>query len=71
MSLYRIDGLQVRFSSIARQVGKITQLAERKVFISYSHKDAKWLERLRVHLKPIERDRIIDLWDDTKIAVGM
>lgn len=61
----------VRFSSLARQVGKITQLAERKVFISYSHKDAVWLERLRVHLKPIERDGIIDLWDDTKIAVGM
>jgi len=24
-----------------------------------------------VHLKPIERDGIVDLWDDTKIAVGM
>lgn len=62
---------KVRFSSLAKQVGKITQMAERKVFISYSHKDAKWLERLRVHLMPIERDGIVDLWDDTKIAVGM
>ena len=59
------------FSSLAREVGKIANLTERKVFISYSHKDGQWLERLRVHLKPVEREGIIDLWDDTKIAVGV
>ena len=44
--------------------------ARRKVFVSYNHNDAKWLERLRVHLAPMEREGIIDLWDDTKIAIG-
>jgi len=45
--------------------------AERtRVFISYSHKDTRWLERLKVHLKPYERDRLIDRWDDTRIASG-
>jgi hypothetical protein len=41
-----------------------------KVFISYSHRDVRWLERLRVHLKPLVRDDEIDVWDDTKIRPG-
>lgn len=43
---------------------------QRKVFVSYSHRDAKWLRRLQVHLKPLEQEDIIDLWADTKIPPG-
>jgi hypothetical protein len=62
---------QLRFSTLAKEAGKAAILVRRKVFISYSHKDIRWLDRLRVHLKPIEREGIIDLWDDTKIAAGV
>ena len=46
-------------------------MAERtKVFISYSHQDRMWLERLQVHLKPLDRTGAIERWDDTKIKPG-
>jgi hypothetical protein len=40
------------------------------VFISYSHKDKGWLDLLYAHLKPLNRDIHIGIWDDTKIASG-
>jgi hypothetical protein len=41
-----------------------------KVFINYSHHDKVWLERLRVHLAPLERQGIVDRWDDTRIRTS-
>ena len=41
-----------------------------KVFISYSHKDTKHLDRLLVHLADFERQGIIDPWSDKKITPG-
>ena len=41
-----------------------------KIFVSYSHKDRAWLERLQVHFKALERDGTVDLWDDTEIRYG-
>jgi hypothetical protein len=40
------------------------------VFISYSHKDAKWLDRLRQFLQPLEERELIRVWDDTEIRPG-
>lgn len=45
-------------------------LKRKKVFISYSHQDADWLQRLCVHLKPLERDYGIEIWVDTRIQPG-
>ncbi|MEV4513651.1 toll/interleukin-1 receptor domain-containing protein [Dactylosporangium sp. NPDC049525] len=43
---------------------------KKKVFISYSHKDTDWLERLLVFLKPLHRAGIIDVWSDKDIKPG-
>ncbi len=40
------------------------------VFISYSHKDVRWLERLNEHLCPLARNGTIVPWDDTKLSPG-
>src|SRR5260370_28611765 len=40
-----------------------------QLFISYSHKDDKWLKRLQIFLKPMERKGIVT-WDDTKLETG-
>jgi hypothetical protein len=40
------------------------------VFISYSHKDAEWLEKLKQFLGPLEDRGLIRVWDDTEIHTG-
>jgi hypothetical protein len=41
------------------------------VFISYSHKDAAWLEKFKLFLKPLEDQELIRVWDDTEIRPGL
>ncbi len=40
------------------------------IFISYSHKDEVWKDRLRPHLQALELDDRIVVWDDRKIDPG-
>jgi hypothetical protein len=40
------------------------------VFISYSHHDVIWLDRLHIVLKPLTRSGALEIWDDTKISPG-
>jgi hypothetical protein len=40
------------------------------VFISYSHKDAEWLVKLKKFLTPLEDRQLIRVWDDTEIRPG-
>ncbi len=41
-----------------------------QVFISYSHKDKEWLEKLQTMLYPFVWKNLINIWDDTKIKTG-
>lgn len=41
-----------------------------KVFLSYSHKDTKWVERLREHFHAVDGDTGLDIFDDSLIAAG-
>lgn len=36
----------------------------------YSHKDCKYLQRLLVHLKPLQKQGLLDLWVDTQLEPG-
>jgi TIR domain-containing protein len=40
------------------------------IFISYSHSDEQWLERLKTALKPYLRGENIVVWDDHEIPAG-
>lgn len=40
------------------------------VFISYSHKDEVWKDRLVTHLAGLERDGRLRVWDDRRIRAG-
>ena len=40
------------------------------VFVSYSHEDAAWVQRVQVLMKPLLRSRRMRLWVDTDIRTG-
>ncbi len=42
-----------------------------RVFISYSHKDEAWKERLHTQLKVLERQNQLSIWEDRQIAAGV
>jgi adenylate kinase len=59
---------ELHYTDLAKELGKVAR--QKKVFICYSHKDREWYERLQTHLVPLEREGVIELWDDTKIVAG-
>jgi predicted nucleotide-binding protein len=45
-------------------------MARTKAFLSYSHQDGAWRDRLMTHLAILERRELIHVWADTRINVG-
>ncbi len=48
----------------------MSSLERNQIFISYSHMDKDWLEKLQTMLKPLMRNKTINVWDDTRIKAG-
>jgi hypothetical protein len=40
------------------------------IFISYSHKDEVWKDRLVAHLGVLQQEGVLDVWDDRRIVAG-
>lgn len=45
-------------------------MARSGVFIAYSHHDRDLLGELQVHLKPLQKAWLLDLWDDLRVDAG-
>lgn len=41
------------------------------VFISYSHKDEAWKDRLVSHLGVLQQEGLLDIWEDRRIVAGV
>jgi len=40
------------------------------IFVSFSHQDEPWKDRLVTHLRVLQRQGLLDLWDDRRIGAG-
>ena len=40
------------------------------IFISYSHRDEDWKDRILLHLGVAQKEERFDLWDDRRIEGG-
>lgn len=45
-------------------------IERKRLVICYAQRDRRWLERLKVHLAPLQMRNIIDLWDNTFVRPG-
>jgi len=46
------------------------QKKKQTIFISYSHSDKELLDRLLVHLRPLQKQGLLELWADTHLRAG-
>ncbi len=61
---------QLNRNELLERAGKHLPIPRDQVFVCYSHNDVSWLNRLQVHLKPLDREGVIDLWSDRRLELG-
>ncbi|MBK7132264.1 MAG: toll/interleukin-1 receptor domain-containing protein [Bacteroidales bacterium] len=62
-----IDEIEIPYEIVGKDIVKSKG---NKIFICYSHKDHSYLERLMIHLKPLEKKGLVDIWVDTRLKAG-
>ncbi len=55
---------------LSQRSGTVSSHTREQIFISYSHKDEKWLRKLQTMLAPLVRKEVIKVWSDTQIVPG-
>jgi internalin A len=65
-----LDGVDLPGALRATSTAPWTSLKSLPVFISYSHKDAAYLDQLKAALVPYERTGELKLWTDHQIEAG-
>ncbi len=65
-----LDALEISSDELPLIQESTPKSKGKHIFISYSHRDKAFLERLLVHLKPLERQGLIDSWVDTRLLAG-
>jgi tetratricopeptide (TPR) repeat protein len=68
LGLPSLEFLEQRLNMLREVV--VPSSAREYVFISYSHKDRPWLEKLLIMLTPLVRRDFIEIWSDTQIEAG-
>jgi O-acetyl-ADP-ribose deacetylase (regulator of RNase III) len=66
---FRVPPIAAR-QIVTASAGSDSDPVRDRIFISYSHKDRNWFERLQTMLKPLVRNNSISVWDDTQICPG-
>jgi len=57
---------------LERFAGLVTESLNQppRVFVSYSHRDEEWKDRLLAHLAVLQEQGLVELWEDRRIQAG-
>jgi predicted acylesterase/phospholipase RssA len=69
---YSHDGQAVAMAAAMMEgfANRLSRIARKQVFISYSHEDQDWLDVIRAPLEPYVELHGLKVWDDRQIAPG-
>jgi hypothetical protein len=62
--------LDAGFSATAKLSAKMVSVPPLRVFLSYSHVDEAWKDRVSRHLAVLTEEGLLDVWDDRRIGAG-
>ena len=69
--IFLANTLKINKQPLKKLATAKSTIDKKNVFISYSHKDKKWLEKIQTNLKVLHFNNFdFDIWDDTRIKAG-